>query len=166
MEKVGLKPTPPCLQSRCSNQLSYNPMNELRSGKGGIRTPESKRYLIYSQAPLTTWIPAQIFLFRGPTPNRTRDTRIFSPLLYQLSYESKVTEHSPCLSQYPQAKATECGRSVRRPVRARVVRTSCRPYPSSSHVERPLLRNHSMRMPPHGAKRTSLFRERRERVPG
>ena len=30
------------------------------------------------------------FLLRGATGNRTRDTRIFSPLLYQLSYGTIV----------------------------------------------------------------------------
>jgi hypothetical protein len=30
------------------------------------------------------------FLFCGATRNRTGDTRIFSPLLYQLSYGTKV----------------------------------------------------------------------------
>ena len=31
----------------------------------------------------------RLFFFCGVTGNRTRDTRIFSPLLYQLSYDTK-----------------------------------------------------------------------------
>ena len=33
-------------------------------------------------------ISATLCLFGGATGNRTRDTRIFSPLLYQLSYDT------------------------------------------------------------------------------
>ena len=31
----------------------------------------------------------RLFFFCGATGNRTRDTRIFSPLLYQLSYDTR-----------------------------------------------------------------------------
>ncbi len=34
----------------------------------------------------------EVAFFRGVTANRTRDTRIFSPLLYQLSYDTIVWE--------------------------------------------------------------------------
>ena len=34
--------------------------------------------------------------FRGATENRTRDTRIFSPLLYQLSYGTNCVLFSEC----------------------------------------------------------------------
>ena len=34
------------------------------------------------------WPDFQYFRFCGVTGNRTRDTRIFSPLLYQLSYDT------------------------------------------------------------------------------
>ena len=35
---------------------------------------------------------------RGVTGNRTRDTRIFSPLLYQLSYDTSFVIELPYLS--------------------------------------------------------------------
>ena len=37
-------------------------------------------------------------ILRGATGNRTRDTRIFSPLLYQLSYGTKLFLELPYLS--------------------------------------------------------------------
>ncbi len=45
--------------------------------------------------------PSQCILrgvFGGATGNRTRDTRIFSPLLYQLSYGTKLSLKLPYLS--------------------------------------------------------------------
>ena len=36
-------------------------------------------------------------ILRGVTGNRTRDTRIFSPLLYQLSYDTIVVLRTPIL---------------------------------------------------------------------
>ncbi len=36
--------------------------------------------------------------FCGVTGNRTRDTRIFSPLLYQLSYDTNFVLEPPYLS--------------------------------------------------------------------
>ena len=41
---------------------------------------------------------ASIEVFRGATGNRTRDTRIFSPLLYQLSYGTRLFVLTPYLS--------------------------------------------------------------------
>ena len=38
-------------------------------------------------------------ILRGATGNRTRDTRIFSPLLYQLSYGTIVMSAQPWLSE-------------------------------------------------------------------
>ena len=38
-----------------------------------------------------------IAVFCGATGNRTRDTRIFSPLLYQLSYGTKFSLELPSL---------------------------------------------------------------------
>ena len=37
-------------------------------------------------------------ILRGATGNRTRDTRIFSPLLYQLSYGTRFCLELPFLS--------------------------------------------------------------------
>ena len=37
-------------------------------------------------------------ILRGVTGNRTRDTRIFSPLLYQLSYDTSFVIELPYLS--------------------------------------------------------------------
>ena len=37
-------------------------------------------------------------ILRGATGNRTRDTRIFSPLLYQLSYGTRILFELPFLS--------------------------------------------------------------------
>ena len=37
-------------------------------------------------------------ILRGVTGNRTRDTRIFSPLLYQLSYDTNFVLELPFLS--------------------------------------------------------------------
>ncbi len=34
-------------------------------------------------------------ILRGVTGNRTRDTRIFSPLLYQLSYDTIFSKNCP-----------------------------------------------------------------------
>ena len=46
-----------------------------------------------------TAIEASLLRFLcGATGNRTRDTRIFSPLLYQLSYGTKVCLELPYLS--------------------------------------------------------------------
>ena len=36
-------------------------------------------------------------ILRGVTGNRTRDTRIFSPLLYQLSYDTSFVLRTPIL---------------------------------------------------------------------
>ena len=41
---------------------------------------------------------ASIEVFCGATGNRTRDTRIFSPLLYQLSYGTRFSLELPYLS--------------------------------------------------------------------
>jgi hypothetical protein len=35
-----------------------------------------------------------LFILGGPGRNRTTDTRIFSPLLYQLSYQAKARNYS------------------------------------------------------------------------
>ena len=50
----------------------------LRASLGMTKTPQQKCFYCG--------------FFRGVTGNRTRDTRIFSPLLYQLSYDTIVLE--------------------------------------------------------------------------
>lgn len=40
---------------------------------------------------------AKPLILGGPGRNRTTDTRIFNPLLYQLSYQAKTCEYSKCI---------------------------------------------------------------------
>ena len=42
VELVGFEPTTPCLQSRCSSQLSYSPLQESCVGLGGVEPPTSR----------------------------------------------------------------------------------------------------------------------------
>ncbi len=86
--KTGFEPATPWSQTKCSTKLSHFPNGALE----GIRTPD---LLVRSQ----TLYPAELRAhdqlpvssknkYGGSSGNRTSDTRIFSPLLYRLSYEA------------------------------------------------------------------------------
>ena len=85
--KTGFEPATPWSQTKCSTKLSYFPKY---GAPEGIRTPD---LLVRSQ----TLYPAElrahssdlININGGSGQNRTADTRIFSPLLYRLSYRAK-----------------------------------------------------------------------------
>ena len=85
--KTGFEPATPWSQTKCSTKLSHFP---LTGAFEGIRTPD---LLVRSQ----TLYPAElrahssdlININGGSGQNRTADTRIFSPLLYRLSYRAK-----------------------------------------------------------------------------
>ena len=67
--KIASLPDKPGIMTKCSTIIRTNPsQNALRGVLGGA------------------------------TGNRTRDTRIFSPLLYQLSYGTKLSLKLPYLS--------------------------------------------------------------------
>ena len=77
---VGIEPTSTVLETVVL-PLNYTPIN---GGGGEIRTPEPERERIYSPPRLATSLPH--LNNGGSGRNRTADTRIFSPLLYRLSY--------------------------------------------------------------------------------
>ena len=104
--RTGTSVTPQDFKS-CASASSAT--RAWQNGWGRIRTFEVERQRIYSPAPLATREPIHISAKRDsnsrPSPwqgdalplshsritnaqtrNRTKDTRIFSPLLYQLSY--------------------------------------------------------------------------------
>ena len=89
--KTGFEPATPWSQTKCSTKLSHFP---IYGAPEGIRTPD---LLVRSQ----TLYPAElrahssdlININGGSGQNRTADTRIFSPLLYRLSYRG-ITRQS------------------------------------------------------------------------
>ena len=56
---------------------------------GGTRRPQVSLPLLYQQKKRELLLK-EVTLSSGATRNRTGDTRIFSPLLYQLSYGTKM----------------------------------------------------------------------------
>ena len=90
--KTGFEPATPWSQTKCSTKLSHFP---IYGALEGIRTPD---LLVRSQTLYPTELRAhdrnyfsQVItnIYGGSSGNRTSDTGIFSPLLYQLSYEAK-----------------------------------------------------------------------------
>ena len=86
--KTGFEPATPWSQTKCSTKLSHFP---IYGALEGIRTPD---LLVRSQTLYPTELRAHDCIVRlkktgGSSGNRTSDTGIFSPLLYQLSYEAK-----------------------------------------------------------------------------
>ena len=90
--KTGFEPATPWSQTKCSTKLSHFPIN---GALEGIRTPD---LLVRSQTLYPTELRAHEglllsyninYINGGSSGNRTSDTGIFSPLLYQLSYEAK-----------------------------------------------------------------------------
>ena len=85
--KTGFEPATSWSQTMCTAKLCYFPI--IYGAPEGIRTPD---LLVRSQ----TLYPAElrahssdlININGGSGQNRTADTRIFSPLLYRLSYEA------------------------------------------------------------------------------
>ena len=63
---------------------------------GHFQILESARICVleYKRKPIEMtefqWVPRNYRIDSGATRNRTGDTRIFSPLLYQLSYDTKI----------------------------------------------------------------------------
>ncbi len=55
----------PCFHNKKSFTIKNN-------GRGGIRTPEGLRHLVYSQAPLATWVPAPVKPTAGFEPATSR----------------------------------------------------------------------------------------------
>ena len=86
--KTGFEPATSWSQTMCTAKLCYFPI--IYGAPEGIRTPD---LLVRSQ----TLYPAElrahssdlININGGSGQNRTADTRIFSPLLYRLSYRAK-----------------------------------------------------------------------------
>ena len=90
--KTGFEPATPWSQTKCSTKLSHFPI--INGALEGIRTPD---LLVRSQTLYPTELRAHDYDYvsqainktGGSSGNRTSDTGIFSPLLYQLSYEAK-----------------------------------------------------------------------------
>ena len=89
--KTGFEPATPWSQTKCSTKLSHFPI--INGALEGIRTPD---LLVRSQTLYPTELRAHVCVSQayltktgGSSGNRTSDTGIFSPLLYQLSYEAK-----------------------------------------------------------------------------
>ena len=95
--KTGFEPATPWSQTKCSTKLSHFPINN-----GAPNRSRTHNLLIRSQTlyPIELWVHtlnrklpfnAYLNLFTkngGSEWNRTIDTRIFSPLLYRLSYRA------------------------------------------------------------------------------
>ena len=122
---LGYTPIAKCYKKTSKYLISTIPIQFLRHGERGIRTPEPEGADLQSAAfsqtslPLHKWrgtesnrrhkelqsfaLPTELpsqklytfqykLLFGGLKWNRTTDTGIFSPLLYQLSYRAKLRE--------------------------------------------------------------------------
>ena len=61
-----------------------------------LQVPCARAHWMYIKSPKakTPVIADRGFQFGGPGRNRTTDTRIFNPLLYQLSYQAKTEKYS------------------------------------------------------------------------
>ena len=86
---TGFEPATPWSQTKCSTKLSHVP---IYGALEGIRTPD---LLVRSQTLYPTELRAhgiQTIKYKngGSEWNRTIDTRIFSPLLYRLSYRATM----------------------------------------------------------------------------
>src|SRR5690606_18220758 len=87
---VGIEPTSKVLETFVL-PLNYTPIYEWwRGADSNCRTRWER---IYSPPRLATSLPLHYNIYKliqcGSRRNRTADTRIFSPLLYRLSYRAK-----------------------------------------------------------------------------
>ena len=84
--KTGFEPATPWSQTKCSTKLSHFPIY------GAPNRSRTHNLLIRSQTlyPIELWarLVGELFSNGGSDWNRTNDTRIFSPLLYRLSYRA------------------------------------------------------------------------------
>ena len=88
--KTGFEPATPWSQTKCSTKLSHFPNMVRPKGFEPLTfwfVAKRSIQLSYERMPSTIW--SIIYLNGGSSGNRTSDTRIFSPLLYRLSYETK-----------------------------------------------------------------------------
>ena len=83
--KTGFEPATPWSQARCTTKLCYFPFS------GAPDRNRTHNLLIRSQTLYPVELRARLkfnIINGGFGRNRTTDTRIFSPLLYRLSYEA------------------------------------------------------------------------------
>ena len=85
---LGYTPIAKCYKKTSKYLISTIPIQFLRHGERGIRTPEPEGADLQSAAfSLFATLPKYI---NGARRNRTADTWSFNPLLYQLSYRGII----------------------------------------------------------------------------
>ena len=93
--RIGLEPTTPSVTGWCSNQLSYRAiLEQLLLLRYGAADEARTRYLHLGKVALYQMSYTRKYVVAQPQRgaqgrNRTSDTGIFSPLLYQLSYRGE-----------------------------------------------------------------------------